>query len=214
MLHCQWWFRIVGEGKGWRFGLLKGKRLWGAIGEPCQWRKKVIKSDEEGSGVDTGASSLLSIFFFVADKVAIHSLVGGGLSFDKDWIIFHASTGSMFDSARWLWRLSYACNATWAKHYKTVFTREKITKKGYSNYSECARFYLKQWTLAQSFWVDMNVCIYFKFITYFLLSRVSPFIILLQLKYMYGSISAGRQDKELLWEKYVVVLRVQYEKYT
>ena len=46
--------------------------------------KKGIESDEEGSGVDTGASSLLSIFFSVADMVAIHSLVGGRLSVDKD----------------------------------------------------------------------------------------------------------------------------------
>ena len=64
--------------------------------------KKGIESDEEGSGVDTGASSLLSIFFSVADMVAIHSLEGVRLSVDKDWMIFHASTGSMFDSARWL----------------------------------------------------------------------------------------------------------------
>ena len=64
--------------------------------------KKGIESDEEGSGVDTGAWSLLLISFFVADKDAFHSLEGGGLSEDRDWMIFHASTGSMFDSARWL----------------------------------------------------------------------------------------------------------------
>ena len=70
----------------------EGLKIWFVEGEEVvwsQWRtlsvaKKGIKSDEEGSGVDTGASSLLSIFFFVADKVAIHSLIGGGLSFDKD----------------------------------------------------------------------------------------------------------------------------------
>ena len=64
--------------------------------------KKGIESDEEGSGVDTGAWSLLLIFFSIADKDAIHSLEGGGFPVDRDWMIFHASTGSMFDSAWWL----------------------------------------------------------------------------------------------------------------
>ena len=64
--------------------------------------KKGIENDKEGSGVDTGACSLLLIFLSVADKVAIHSLEAGGLWVDRDWMIFHASTGSMFDSARWL----------------------------------------------------------------------------------------------------------------
>ena len=88
----------------------EGLKIWFVEGEEVvrsHWRtlsvaKKGIESDEEGSGVDTGACSLLLIFFSVADKVAIHSLEAGGLSVDRDWMIFHASTGSIFDSARWL----------------------------------------------------------------------------------------------------------------
>ena len=70
----------------------EGLKVWFVEGEEVersQFRtlsvaKKGIGSDEEGSGVDTGASSLLSIFFLDAYKVAIHSLVVGRLSVDKD----------------------------------------------------------------------------------------------------------------------------------
>ncbi len=64
--------------------------------------KKGIESDEEGSGVDTGACSLFLIFFSVTDKALIHSFEAGGSLVDIEWMIFQASTGSMLDSAIWL----------------------------------------------------------------------------------------------------------------
>ena len=97
MMISKWW---QGEGlKGW---LVEGEEVVRCHLRTLSVAKKGIESDEEGSGVDTEACLLLLIFFSVADKVAIHSLEAVGLSVDRDWMIFHASTGSIFDSARWL----------------------------------------------------------------------------------------------------------------
>ena len=82
----KWW-----QGEGLKDCFFEGQVVVRSHLSSLSVTEKGIESDEESSGVDTGAYSLLLV-----------SLEAGRLSVDRDWIIFHASSGSMFDWARCL----------------------------------------------------------------------------------------------------------------